>query len=581
MRVVPFNLFALFLRGSRRVIALAVLVGMLAGFTSVALMALINAKVARPQTVTAELIWAFVGLALLDLLSNFASGLLAVRIAHENSFGLRMDLCRQILAAPLRRLEEAGAHRILAALTQDVSNLTNAFMRLPPLFLNLAIVVGCLVYLSWLSKAMFVALLIFLTISVLSWMIPERKAKHFLGVAREQWAILVSHFRSMTEGAKELKLHRQRRAAFLSNNLLKAARAFKEDSVIAGRIYALVNSWSQVLYFVVIGVMLFAFPRLIGEVSQSVLTGFALTVLYLRGPMVNLMNIIPYFSAAQVSHKAIEELGFSLMHSGVDEPEAPLRFDPNPSWRCLELLEVTHKYYREKENGNFSLGPINLVFQPGELVFIVGGNGSGKTTLIKLLMGLYAPEEGAIRMDGENITDATRESYRQYFSAVFADFYLFPELLGLNNANLDERARDYLSQLELDRKVELQDHKLSTTELSFGQRKRLALLTAFLEDRYIYVFDEWSAGQDPHFKDVFYFQLLPDLKARGKTVIVVSHDDRYYHLADRIIKLENGQVEYDKPVDTDLIEVMSASQFLSPRPSTTGADLSRNVSETS
>jgi putative ATP-binding cassette transporter len=237
-------------------------------------------------------------------------------------------------------------------------------------------------------------------------------------------------------------------------------------------------------------------------------------------------------------------------------------------WRRLELQEVTHKYYREKENGNFSLGPINLVFQRGELVFIVGGNGSGKTTLIKLLTGLYAPEEGTIHLDSHNITDETRESYRQYFSAVFADFYLFPELLGLSKANLDTRARAYIAQLELDGKVELLDHKLSTTELSFGQRKRLALLTAFLEDRYIYVFDEWSAGQDPYFKEVFYYHLVPELKARGKTVVVVSHDDRYYHVADSIIKLENGQVEYDKPVDADLIQIISAPTFLPSCPAT-------------
>jgi putative ATP-binding cassette transporter len=566
MKTVPLKLIALFLHSSRRLIVFAVLVGVLAGATSVALMGLINSKVAQPQSFSAQIVWAFAGLAFVDLMANFAAGLLATRIAHDNSFELRMNLCRQILAAPLRRLEEAGPHRILAALTQDVQNLTNAFIRLPPLFLNLAIVIGCLIYLSWLSKVMFFALLIFLAVSILSWTLPERRAKRFLRVARDQWSTLVDHFRSMTEGAKELKLHRDRRAAFLSQNLLESARAFKDDSITAGRIYALVNSWSQVLYFVVIGLMLFAFPRMIGGVSQLVVTGFALTVLYLRGPMVNLMNIVPYFSAAQVSHRAIGDLGLSLTRTGLEDPEAPLQFDPNPLWRRLELHQVTHKYYREKENGNFSLGPINLVFQRGELVFIVGGNGSGKTTLTKLLTGLYVPEGGTISVDAQHITDETRESYRQYFSAVFADFYLFPELLGLGNAGLDERAREYISQLELDGKVELHDHKLSTTELSFGQRKRLALLTAFLEDRQIYVFDEWSAGQDPYFKEVFYYHILPELKARGKTVIVVSHDDRYYHIADRLIKLENGRVEYDKPVDADLIAAISAPKFLPSYP---------------
>ncbi len=73
----------------------------------------------------------------------------------------------------------------------------------------------------------------------------------------------------------------------------------------------------------------------------------------------------------------------------------------------------------------------------------------------------------------------------------------------------------------------------------------MALLTAYLEDRPIYLFDEWAADQDPQFREVFYSKMLPELKARGKTVVVISHDDHYYFVADRIVKLEYGRVEYE------------------------------------
>ena len=145
-------------------------------------------------------------------------------------------------------------------------------------------------------------------------------------------------------------------------------------------------------------------------------------------------------------------------------------------------------------------------------------------------------------------TDENREFYRQHFSVVFSDFYLFESLLGLDSPELDEQARNYLAQLQLTHKVEVKDGALSTTDLSQGQRKRLALLTAYLEDRPIYVFDEWAADQDPLFKEVFHYQLLPELKAKGKTVLVISHDDRYYHVADHIIKLEYGKIDYDQNV---------------------------------
>ena len=119
-------------------------------------------------------------------------------------------------------------------------------------------------------------------------------------------------------------------------------------------------------------------------------------------------------------------------------------------------------------------------------------------------------------------------------------------MLGIDPSKIDERARAYLKRLQLNHKVQIEEGGLSTLDLSQGQRKRLALLTAYMEDRPIYLFDEWAADQDPIFKETFYLTLLPELKARGKTIIVISHDDHYYHIADRVIKLDYGQLEYDQ-----------------------------------
>ena len=167
---------------------------------------------------------------------------------------------------------------------------------------------------------------------------------------------------------------------------------------------------------------------------------------------------------------------------------------------------------------------------------------------------------GEIYFDDLLVTDESRDDYRQHFSVVFSDFFLFESLLGLGTSDLDEKTRKYISQLQLDRKVQVQNGKLSTIDLSQGQRKRLALLTAFLEDRSIYIFDEWAADQDPMFKDIFYLNLLPELKAKGKTIIVISHDDKYYYLADRIVKLDNGQLDFDKIVDSPFSAELKADK---------------------
>jgi putative ATP-binding cassette transporter len=244
-----------------------------------------------------------------------------------------------------------------------------------------------------------------------------------------------------------------------------------------------------------------------------------------------------------VSLEKIESLGLSLRSS--QEEIALVPGPPESSWRRLQLRGVTHVYQREGEEETFTLGPIDLDLKPGEIVFITGGNGSGKTTLAKILAGLYPPEGGEIRLDDQPIGNDQLDAYRQKFAAVFSDFYLFAELLGIDHPDLDGAARAVLERLQLDRKVQVEGGRFSTIRLSQGQRKRLALLTAFLEDRPIYLFDEWAADQDPYFKEVFYRQILPDLKARGKCVCVISHDDRYYSLADRVVKLENGVIVSD------------------------------------
>jgi putative ATP-binding cassette transporter len=329
----------------------------------------------------------------------------------------------------------------------------------------------------------------------------------------------------------------------MSENLEPTASVFRRQTLKGRNIYTVASSWTQALYFIVIGLLLFAHSP---EVSTQTLIGYTVTFLFMRSPIIMLINIIPLYGRASISLQKVNELSLSLAavsdtNDANGQPETA-----GTSWNQLQLKGITHSYYQEHEGRNFILGPVDLTFRPGELILLIGGNGSGKTTFAKILTGLYAPESGEIQMNGLPVTDENRDHYRQNFSVVFSEFYLFEKLLGLGHPDLDSRASEYLTKLQLDHKVEVKDGRFSTTELSSGQRKRLALLTSYLEDRPIYVFDEWAADQDPLFKQLFYHQLLPELKAKGKTVIVISHDDRYYHIADRIIKLDYGKIEYDK-----------------------------------
>jgi len=301
------------------------------------------------------------------------------------------------------------------------------------------------------------------------------------------------------------------------------------------------------------------------SISLKDLTGYVLMALFLMGPLAGVLGSLSAFGRANVSLQKVDQLGLSLA-SHVTEDCPLVEPENEPKFHRLELRGVTHSYHNEKDDSHFILGPVNLVFEPGELVFIVGGNGSGKSTLAKIITGLYPPETGEVRLDGRLIDDRNRDDYRQIFSVVFADFFLFENLVGAKGAALDGQAHRYLAQLHLDHKVKVRDGRLSTIELSQGHRKRLALLAAYLEDRPFYLFDEWASDQDPQFKEIFYSQLLPELKARGKAVVVITHDDHYFGRADWILKLDYGQLAFERQPEGKAVNGEVNGKCFEPQP---------------
>jgi putative pyoverdin transport system ATP-binding/permease protein len=321
----------------------------------------------------------------------------------------------------------------------------------------------------------------------------------------------------------------------------RAAAACQKHNVAAELRFIVAQNWNQLLFLALIGLILFLLPRM-ASISQQSMTGYIITTVFLMGPLAGLLGSLSVFSRANVSLRKVEQLGLALSAHPSDHgnvARAPFESEP---FESLELVQVMHHYHREREDDNFMLGPIDLKLRPGELVFLVGGNGSGKSTLAKVITGLYPPAGGEVRLNGRVVDDENRDDYRQCFSAVFSDYFLFERTVGMGGAEADRRARDYLERLHLDHKVSIKDGVFSTTQLSQGQRKRLALLCAYIEDRPFYLFDEWASDQDPVFKDVFYTRLLPDLRSLNKAVLVITHDDRYFDCADRLIRLDYGKI---------------------------------------
>ncbi len=544
------KLFSFFLRHStstsrsKSFIVIMMLVGIVGGISNTIVLALASRALKQSNSPGATPVWSFFAACALFAVSKAVFQITLRRFAKGTAYSLRIQLSRGILASPLRDLEAIGSSRLMASLTDDIPKIVAALFNLPNLCINTAIVLGCLVYMGWLSWILLLTVVGIFTLGGLGYSVLAQRADKYYMLARDSWTLLLKHFHALVDGSKELKLHRQRRETFFSQNVQATAAAVARDRIAATTNYAIAENWGELLVFVVIGLLIFNLPNFQGATTE-VLTGYVIVILYMIHPLQFVLNTYPVISQAEI---AIDQLGEleNLLTAKISENDAPPLANSTLPWKKVDLINVTHTYHRERENSNFTLGPIDLKLNPGEIVFITGGNGSGKTTLIKLISALYAPESGEIIFDGQPVSNQNRDYYRQHFSAVFSDFYLFDGLYGLDRPGLDAQAREYIAQLQLDHKVQIKNGLLSTTELSQGQRKRLALLTAYLEDRPIYIFDEWAADQDPQFKDVFYLQLLPELKSKGKTVLVVSHDDRYYYIADRLIKLEDGQLISDR-----------------------------------
>ncbi|MBE9035881.1 cyclic peptide export ABC transporter [aff. Roholtiella sp. LEGE 12411] len=533
------NLIWFLIRTSWRLIVISLILGTISGACSVLLIALVNDTINAKNPINNQLLWNFLELVIVMMITGTLSQYFLVRLSQSAIVRLRQRLVDWILACPLRYVEELGASRLLATLTDDVDKISDSAIALPFLFIDLALIIGCLAYLSILSWQIFLGIFIFLLLAVAVIQIFLTRSEKLMELAREQQDYMFRHFHTIIGGIKELKLSTSRRQAFVTQEFQVTAELRRRYNVISITLLGFTSYLGQLFFFTILGMLLFVIPKFTG-INTTILSGYALVITFLNDPISNILQMFPQMVQGSVAINKINNLGLALASRSEIISNEPTN-SPS-SFHKLELVDVKYSYLREGESQNFLLGPINLTFRPGNLIFIIGGNGSGKSSLAKIITGLYIPDSGEIVLDGKPITGNNREQYRQLFSTVFSDFYLFEKLLGMNSNNLNAEAYEYLKKLQLEHKVEIKEGSLSTINLSQGQRKRLALLTAYLEDRPIYLFDEWAADQDPYFREIFYNQLLPELKHQGKTILAITHDDRYFHLADQLIKLDYGKV---------------------------------------
>lgn len=528
---------------SRPLVVGALLSSLVHGVSGVWVLSIVNRALSGAHDERAGLGALFVAALVTMSLSQVAMFTLFELLSHRLLADLRQEIATETMRIELRRLEELGGDKVRAALSEHSVRVADFLGQMPSIATNAIVVAGCVVYMAWLSPVAVAWTAAVLAVGAAGYYAALRKAMAHFSAAGVLQASLQSHFSTIVDGAKEFRLSRRRRQSFLGQILMPTVAEVRDRRIAGMSIFHVAAAWGRFLIFGLIGLVVFELASSTAS-PNYVTTGFALVLLFIVNPLQTLLGSLPNAAVARSASAQVEQIVSRLRSvQTTSTPYAELAERKRPA--SLQLIGATHRYFREGHDQPFVVGPIDLAIHAGEITFIVGGNGSGKTTLAKMIVGLYLPEDGALAADGSVVDERTVDAYRQQFSAVFSDSFLFAHYADVGDRALDPKARDLLKRLQLEGVVSVQDGEFSTRSLSQGQRKRLALLAAVLEDRPCILFDEWAADQDPEFRQIFYTEILPELKSQGRLVIAVTHDDRYFGEADRILKMESGRLTSD------------------------------------
>ncbi|HEF9978700.1 TPA: multidrug ABC transporter permease/ATP-binding protein [Campylobacter coli] len=445
-------------------------------------------------------------------------------------FKMQRRVVKQILDTPLLKVAKVGKARILASLGSDVRNISFGLLRLPD-FLQSSILILCTsAYLCYLSPQIFTLCAIWIIVVFTINNFLMMKVYAYFRKARENDDALQNNYQNILDGHKELLINRYRAKLYYEDEFESNARSKKKNSTLGNLFNNLSSNFTNVALLALVGVEFYlALEFKWASVAEA--TTIALSILFLRTPLVSMIGSFPTLLLAKIALDKIAKLELD------DYKEHFEKTNFIKDWRQISFKNTSFSY-----DDNFHLNPVNLDLKKGELIFLIGKNGSGKSTFCMLLTGLFKPSEGEIFVDDMKIDDDNLDIYRSLVSAVFSDFHLFTKTLAKEKFADEEKIASWLEFLELKGKTRVEDHELVLTKLSTGQKKRLAMLIALLEERDILVLDEWAADQDPVFRRFFYKKLLPLLKEQGKTIFAITHDDAYFDSADRIFLAEGGNI---------------------------------------
>jgi putative ATP-binding cassette transporter len=462
---------------------------------------------------------------------------------------LRVRLMDYVRRSELLPLEMIGRAEIVAVITGDTALLTQASNMMAFAAQGALLIFLVTAYVAYLSFVAFVLAVIIVGIGA---GVFHSKTKQHAEQMREAagWENrLYDRLSDVLDGFKEVRLNRAR-SDELFDHVVEVSRnaaniKIRTQSETYRRMVLL-----QTSLYTLLGAVAFVVPVFATTMAPGAVTKAVTALVFIVGACAGLVQSIPIIAAANTAADRLEQLETKLRQ--IVSLSEDTHVEISNKFSRIEMRDVEFHYPGKTADQPFRVGPFNFTLNSGDLVILTGGNGSGKSTFMKLLAGLYRPASGELLLDGVALNDENYERYRNLITAIFPDFHLFQRLYGIPDPDSAELTQ-MLTQFRLNDKTSLTHGEFRSTDLSSGQRRRLALIVAQLERRPLLMLDEWAADQDPEFRRKFYFELLPALHRAGVTVVAISHDDRYIDEMDvtmRRLRMDEGRFTELSSVET-------------------------------
>ncbi|HEM3077279.1 TPA: ABC transporter ATP-binding protein [Streptococcus suis] len=523
---------------------------------------LINAVLKKGSNIFSVLIVYILMQMMLSILSQLNS-YISEKFNMNLSYNLNLKLLKKTSSLNLIDFEQADTYNLIENIVQDSTykpfQLFNAIIGVITGFLSL---LTSIIYVSTWNVAVstflliipVISLVIFMRVGQLEFLIQWERAN----LEREVWYInyLLTHDFSF----KEIKLNGISQYFIDKYGTLK--RNFMNQDLNISKKKVLFRGSLDILLNFINGIAIFM-------MIQSIRSGKLLVG--------NFVSLIQAITRVNTYSQSMIQNTYIIYNTSLFMEQLFKFFDmevSNISIQNSRISRIEKRIDKIKVNNLSFIYPgsvkktledINVEFNKGELVAIVGKNGSGKSTLVKLLSGLYQPSEGQIYYNNESSDVLDLSYYQNNVSVLFQDFVKFElsvrENIGLSDVNSisDSKIKKHIDNLKLNFLTAENNFNLNqrlgtwfndSRQISGGQWQKVALARTFFKNASIYILDEPSSALDPVSEKEIFDEFVT--RSKDKIALFVSHNLMAASRADRIIVMQDGRI-IDEGKHDDLI----------------------------